>query len=100
MVDVAGQTGNGSFQTSLGPGHMLVAAIGAGGQVSIRGAAEKALIVVMSPAWLVIANPKKVTPIARDGEYSLNLHISIQQACDMVAILDPSDRVKCKFSAA
>eukprot|EP00972_Heterocapsa_arctica_P095633 14103018-Heterocapsa_arctica.AAC.1 len=54
----------------------------------------------MSPAWLVVTNPKKVTPLARGGGYSLELQISIQQACGRVAILAPSDRTKCKFSAA
>eukprot|EP00972_Heterocapsa_arctica_P046434 6851695-Heterocapsa_arctica.AAC.1 len=54
----------------------------------------------MSPSWLVVMNPRKVSNFARDGGYSLALQVSIQHACDAVAILAPSERVKCKHPAS
>eukprot|EP00972_Heterocapsa_arctica_P053334 7856777-Heterocapsa_arctica.AAC.1 len=43
-VDVRGQAGNGSHQATLTRGMILIAAIGAGGQVPIGGAGERAHI--------------------------------------------------------
>ena len=49
----------------------------------------------MSPSWMVISNPKKVSAIARDQAYSTTLLVSIQQARGPVVSLTPSKRVKC-----
>eukprot|EP00972_Heterocapsa_arctica_P036749 5410424-Heterocapsa_arctica.AAC.1 len=97
-IDVAGQAGNVSYQATLGLREFLVAAVGAGGQVTIRGAGERAHIIVMSPSWLVVTNPEKLTNIARDQGYCTLLHVSIQQACDTVAMLTPTKRVICQLA--
>jgi hypothetical protein len=79
----------------MAPGDFLIAAICAGGQVTICGAGERATIVIMSPSWMVISNPKKVANIARDQGYSTALSVTIQQARDAVVHLTPNRRIRC-----
>eukprot|EP00972_Heterocapsa_arctica_P044781 6607615-Heterocapsa_arctica.AAC.1 len=98
-TDANGQQGNGSFSGVPGPGHFLGAPIGAGGQVIVRGAAERAHIMVLSPTWVVITNPLNITDEARAGAYSRELQVDIQQVCGMMATLAPVEQAACKAPA-
>eukprot|EP00972_Heterocapsa_arctica_P046874 6919291-Heterocapsa_arctica.AAC.1 len=61
-------------------------------------AGEKAHIVLMSPSWLFVTNPKKLSNIANSQGYCTQLHVSIQQARDMVAIFIPTKRIICQVA--
>eukprot|EP00972_Heterocapsa_arctica_P026158 3852902-Heterocapsa_arctica.AAC.1 len=50
----------------------------------------------MSPSWLVITNPKKISAIASAQGYSTRIHVTLQQVHDLVSVFAPTPRITCQ----